>query len=779
MADTRLRGILSWLLVILPAVGWLAAPSLLQAGSRVLFDFRNTSQGWRAEIPETGEAPAFSLAARAGGDTGLRISAEFPGETEIWAPLNEDWRFCERLSFEIAAPRLPSGGIRCLVYLKTGDGRWYQSRLFRLQSGSSRRLEYDLTSSSTDWQPHGHSETWSDSALYSVERIGLKFFGTRVGPGLILLDDFRVAGRTLTFLEQDRKQTGLYERFELTFGLDRSFENPFDTDLVRIDAHFLAPSGREWVVPAFFYQGYEFEGPGRNSQDRLIPVGVPVWKARFSPVEIGRHRCFLEISLDKGAEKFRSPVREFEAVVSGRRGFLRVNQRDRRHFAFDDGTSFYPIGHNIRSLNDNRYAGFRRAPLAASEGTLAMEDWLKSMAANGENFFETWMAAWWLALEWKKDSNYEPNNFYEGIGRYNLRNAWKLDWILEHSEALGIYIQLLIVNHGSCSTFCDQEWNDNPYNRKNGGFLDSPDDFFRDPEARRLFQQRLRYIVGRWGYSPNIFAWELLNEMNLVGASGAFYQTPGFRDWYQVMIDYLKETDPWGHLVTGHYTILYDSDVFKLPEVAYTLTNAYYGGRNGLAATLSNAARFLERFDKPHFVSEYGGSSGGGDEDLLKADLHNGLWIGYHLPFAAPPLFWWHNFIEEQNLFFHYRALANYAAGEDRSLEKLVPARVALNGEGVEKTASFCLKGSRRAFIWFYDQGQLSRLPAEDGLPFFKQARASLEGLESGDYRLEFWDTYRGVIFEERRVKGQGRLEFDLPPVNRDFAVKIKPLSNP
>ena len=47
---------------------------------------------------------------------------------------------------------------------------------------------------------------------------------------------------------------GLYEKFEATFDLRGNWDNPFDPDQVTVDGVFIAPDGKEIVIPGFFYQ---------------------------------------------------------------------------------------------------------------------------------------------------------------------------------------------------------------------------------------------------------------------------------------------------------------------------------------------------------------------------------------------------------------------------------------------------------------------------------------------------------------------------------------------
>src|SRR5947207_1298546 len=49
----------------------------------------------------------------------------------------------------------------------------------------------------------------------------------------------------------------LWQRLEFAIDNVPSASNPFDPDIIRLDATFTLPSGRVMVVPAFWYQGYQ------------------------------------------------------------------------------------------------------------------------------------------------------------------------------------------------------------------------------------------------------------------------------------------------------------------------------------------------------------------------------------------------------------------------------------------------------------------------------------------------------------------------------------------
>lgn len=737
--------------------------------SRLLFDFEEGINGWDVikELSATGTIE-HSKDNFTQGNGCLKFTAEFPGEAGIKVNFNENWTTFQSLSFDMVVTDTQISQVKFLVYLKDKEWLWYQTKEQTVKQGITR-VSINISGNSLDLVPRGHKKPWNQYSAEEVRELGIKFQCKEKTIFVVYFDNFKLSPVLFSSLKVNATEVLLYEKFEITFKTSVYFQNPFDPDCIAIDGYFTSPSGKLVVVPGFFYQDFYFAGQGTKGKDNLQPQGYPEWKIRFSPTETGTYKYRIVATINKGEETFSTQTMSFKAVPGVKHGFVRVSKKDNRYFEFDDGTFFYPVGHNIRSLNDNRYSQLFNRPLAAESGTVNFETWIVDMKNNKENFFETWMSAWWVAIEWKKGYG-----TYEGLGRYDLRNAWKLDWIVQLAERNGIYIQLLIVNHGSVSTFCDQEWQDNPYNIKNGGFLNSPEEFFTNEQARLLFKKRLRYIVARWSYSPHIFSWELVNEMNLIGASRDFYKTPVLAQWYAEMGDYLSQIDPNNHMITGHYTILYDSDVFKLPQVSIVLTNGYYEPRTGnIVDTLKNIANFNTRFSKPHFVSEYGGNWNAGPESLIEADLHNGIWAGAHLPFAAIPLFWWHNFIEDKNLYYHYKALARYLEDIDRLKEKLYPKTIKITGENESNIRSLCLASQEKAIIWIFGQDRLKKPPEENDTFITKNNQCEIEGLTQGDYMIEFWDTYSGNIFEKKLEKNKDRLIFILPDANKDFAVKI------
>jgi len=92
-------------------------------------------------------------------------------------------------------------------------------------------------------------------------------------------------------------------------------------------------------------------------------------------------------------------------------------------------------------------------------------------------------------LDWPK-----PGPF----GQLNLSVAQKWDAIVSAAEQSGVFFQMTLQHHGQYSSSVDPQWNANPYNTANGGFLTNPAQFFTNVTAKALTKRKLRYAVARW-----------------------------------------------------------------------------------------------------------------------------------------------------------------------------------------------------------------------------------------------------------------------------------------
>ena len=185
---------------------------------------------------------------------------------------------------------------------------------------------------------------------------------------------------------------GQYQKIEFTLaGIQGNYTNPCDSEEVEVNLSLTAPSGTALIVPAFYCQDYERCEVGQKAW--IYPAGMPVWKARFSPGELGNYEARASVKDYRGV--FSSSSVSFQCVPSNNRGFLRISRRDPRFLEFADGQPFFPIGQNLAFIGSQQYVTLPRA-----EGIFS------KLAANGANYLRLWACCddWAMAVEARKSA---------------------------------------------------------------------------------------------------------------------------------------------------------------------------------------------------------------------------------------------------------------------------------------------------------------------------------------------------------------------------------------
>ncbi len=445
----------------------------------------------------------------------------------------------------------------------------------------------------------------------------------------------RKAPLRLADVTADSEVFGLYEPVEFTLDLSATYDNPFDPDDVAVEAVFVTPSGRTERLAGFYYQGFEAEYEG--GLELLSLRGDPEWKVRYAPREIGEHRVTFR-ARDRSGE-VESPPIVFRCDESGADGFVRISDAERagpRYFRFDAGRSLFLIGHNVTTYAADVDRVFRK------------------MSDGGENYTRFWMWSQGLSLEWGLP-----------VGHYRTEEAWRLDRTLDLAKQHGIWLMLCLDTH---QDFLDS-WRDNPYNSAAGGPCKEVMGFFTDERARSLYKKRLRYLIARWGYHPNLLCWEFVNEIE--GWRGAAEHKDQVAAWHVEMARTIGETDPFDHpITTSQWTTEGWPELWDLPEMDFVQSHYY---ANSLWADMAGDVAGICRQKlrdygrKLHVFGEYGISSGAGTRrmDPAGVHLHNGNWAALVSGCASNPVSWWHDsYIDALDLYSVCRGLSRFVEGE-------------------------------------------------------------------------------------------------------------------
>ncbi len=639
---------------------------------------------------------------------------------------------------------------------------YYETPKIKLQPGLNRNVRLDLQTSkfkaaSSNWE---YKTAIKKGA--AIGNIFFIFYSGETREGSLWLDNLRVNewGNSLVLLRQKVPVRGapgklkimeaaetakVGSRYEVTLNFDSVFLNPFDPEEIAVDAVFTSPSGRELRMPGFLAKG------DVNLKD---PVQDGQWKVRVTPDEAGVWSFHVVVKNARGSTH--SPAQRFTVEKAPFKGFLRVDAKDPEYFSFADGSFYYPLGQNVGWDSDENYKKIFAA-----------------MGSTGQNWSRVWMSNWSFGLEWKE------MGFFRGLGNYNLVNAERLDRLMDLAAQNGIYLQLVFDFHGAFSSKVNPEWMNNPYNRANGGLLNKADDFWTDSKARELYKRRLRYIVARWGYSPNIMAWEFFNEINFSDNFEPEKETA----WLKDMSAWLKSIDPHQHMITTSYYDYYNKKTYELPTIDYTQYHAY---QKRVVKTMQVVVERFRSFNKPFFFAEFGGNSADGVDDADKKGifLHAGLWSQAMQPTGGNAMpWWWNTHIAPNDLYYHWKALAQYLDGVDRRNkdwqtvreEWVIQRRLGLD----EKLIFQGLQSSDLMLGWIADSRSFQ---AADGgsVKDWSSIQFKVDVPKDGFFAVEYWDTIKGTVVDRKELRSrEGRLYLTLPDFKNDIAFKVIRKENP
>jgi hypothetical protein len=437
---------------------------------------------------------------------------------------------------------------------------------------------------------------------------------------------------------QLNEEINLYEKVEWRLDLMGKWSNPYNQEEVTLDMHFTTPSGKKGVLPCYYVSG--------NSGE------LSSWAARFAPSEVGNYKLIFSFKNSDGIISY-SKKQSFTAKPSSKMGFLRTNNN--WTFKTDNGALFRGIGENIcwesRDVDDSKY--FKELH---EDPRFNYDFMIKKLAANGGNFFRTWMIYWNLPVDWKQVQN---NKRYSNSSlSYNSSGMERLDHVVALCDSLGVYMMLALESHVG---LMGSGWETSNYNIKNGGFAATPAAFFALPEARKQFKNKLRLMVARYGYSTSIGAWEFFNEVDNAmyqGKSEEYISQAVVTDWHREMSDYLKSIDPYNHLVTTSISHREIEGLNEIPSIDFNQKHIYCNTLGIPDVITSQTAKF----NKPYVIGE-SGYHWDWSIDFNKYatefdhDFKLGLWLGLFSPTPVLPMSWWWEFFENRGLMSYFETI--------------------------------------------------------------------------------------------------------------------------
>jgi hypothetical protein len=381
--------------------------------------------------------------------------------------------------------------------------------------------------------------------------------------------------------------------------------NPYDPEENDVRVLFVGENGRQYERLAFI--------DGRST-----------WKSILVAPEPGAYRAILR----RNGEPLRAVPEQVVLDLKERlpRGFLRLDRAHPNRFVWDNGEPYYPLGVNL---------GWQLG------GISSMAEQIEKLSKSGVTWTRIWASNWdgknpfWPTGE----SSTPPDRLWEpAFARWN--------GIFATCEKSGVALQMVLHNHGSWSSVVNPDWPHHPWNEARGGFLRRASDFFTHREARRRTKMWLRHAVARYAHSPSLFAWELFNEVEFTDA-GLARRASRIVAWHEEMAGYIRSLDPYGHPVTTS-AMRAPSGVWQTVDFAQAHV---YADRIGPAIE-----RVAPPRGKPVFVGEFGHGKLGLFEP--RKILREGLLAGMLQNHAAPPMYWYWDLVEKDDLYREFEIVA-------------------------------------------------------------------------------------------------------------------------
>lgn len=375
----------------------------------------------------------------------------------------------------------------------------------------------------------------------------------------------------------------------------------------------------------------------------------------------------------------------------------------------------------------------------------------------------------------------QPSSYLENpVGVFNENVVVFWDDFIKMAEANGLYLLLTPYD-----TFWQSDhWDNYPYNATMGGPCQTRRAWLTDPACIEAQKDRWRFVIDHWGQSPNIFAWDLMNEIELWWGATNDEIAAYIEDMAAFVRDY--ETERWGRsrLITVSSAaatpegalgrIIFDNDALD-----FATTHLYIGDITDPQDAMMpgmlmgggvNLALQAIKDGRPYFDSESGPINDWIVNPYFDQEYHHNMsWAhlascgagsGMRWPYTNP-----HVILPElrDNLLGLARIAstidwANFAS--ENITQRIRPADRLILRAG-------CSDG-QTGLIWL-----LADRRQRDDVMISGQAVVVRDVFEDGSYTLEYWETYAGELLKTEQVGVEdGVMNIVVPDLGTDIDLR-------
>jgi hypothetical protein len=298
---------------------------------------------------------------------------------------------------------------------------------------------------------------------------------------------------------------------------------------------------------------------------------------------------------------------------------------------------------------------------------------MTALAENGGNFARVWLCANLVYGRYDrqiaKNENGKTRTPQQSMValeqvpfRYEQRAAWRFDQTLRTARRLGIRVLATIESFSTLRTppALYADWNYSVYNAANNGSVSASTGqsaaavYFKSLGVAAQYTQRLRYIVARYGWSCNVFGFELWNELTnaftpvdaecMAAGSGQEWcqynrSQQDVQRWHAVQHSALNQFDHSRHMVSTSFPALTGDTVVE-SAMDFSTTHVY-DTPDMARSTSGLAEKKATRYNRPSFIGECGIHPQ--TDDPTGISLENALWAPLFRQAAGSSACWFWN----------------------------------------------------------------------------------------------------------------------------------------
>ncbi|MFN4146569.1 MAG: sulfatase-like hydrolase/transferase [Runella sp.] len=446
--------------------------------------------------------------------------------------------------------------------------------------------------------------------------------------------------------------------------------------------------------------------------------------------------------------------------------YVQISTRDTRYLALDNGATFIPIGPNIC---------FPRFLTTEAEILSYYENYFKKTAENGGNFTRIWLSVPAFEVE------------HTTPGSYDFRLAQRMDKIVAMAEKYRIKIKFCLEHFrkitNSPARFAGSVAFERPVYQENVADMDS---FFLTKTGKKLYLDRVEFWANRFAKNPNVFGWELWNEINAVSVR----DQQKLYDWTRIMLPEVKKRLPRQLIMQslGSFDREEAIEMYRqysqLADNQLVQTHRYLDEGAALAVCqasmdelAADAVQTLRRFTKkkPVVLSEVGavephhaGPWRFYSKDTIGVLLHDLLFAPFFAGAAAPGQSWhWDFYIEKNNLWWHFGRFKEAIRGFDPISQQAEPY-FTKSGKGLK---IYELRGKNAALMWIRDGNNHWKTELVEGQQALPATGHEIDIPLEKAKNVSFYDPWKN-LWTKGEIEKDNRLK--LPVFRRSLVVKIE-----